>query len=67
MTAQQLPPLRSRLLGSLYGLAVGDALGAPYEFQFRGGYTPSGEMEESHTFLHKGKPLSKGTWTDDTR
>ena len=61
------PSTRSRLLGTLYGLAVGDALGMPYEFQRRGSYTPSTNMEESHTFFHMGKPLPAGTWTDDTR
>ncbi|KAG8923075.1 hypothetical protein FRC01_013257 [Tulasnella sp. 417] len=59
--------IRSRMFGSLYGLSVGDALGGPYEFQRRGSYTPSGEMEESHTFFTKnGEPLPKGSWTDDT-
>lgn len=61
------PTIRSRMLGSLYGLSVGDALGGPYEFQRRGSYTPSTEMEESHTFYtDDGKPLPKGSWTDDT-
>jgi ADP-ribosylglycohydrolase len=32
----QNPSFRSRILGSLYGLPVGDALGAPYEFTVRG-------------------------------
>lgn len=59
--------LRSRLRGALYGLAVGDALGAPYEFQRRGKYEVSQNMEDSYTFLHEGKPLKAGTWTDDTR
>ncbi|KAG9043265.1 hypothetical protein FS837_009831 [Tulasnella sp. UAMH 9824] len=59
--------IRSRMLGSVYGLSVGDALGGPNEFQRRGTYTPSGEMEESDTFRTKvGKPLPKGSWTDDT-
>ncbi|KAG9013604.1 hypothetical protein FRB94_001709 [Tulasnella sp. JGI-2019a] len=58
--------LRSRMLGSLYGGVVGDALGGPYEFQGRGSYTPSPDMKESHTFIFKGKPLAAGSWTDDT-
>ncbi|KAG8946818.1 hypothetical protein FRC00_009399 [Tulasnella sp. 408] len=59
--------IRSRMLGSLYGLSVGDALGGPYEFQSRGSYKPSGDMEESHTFYTQDdKPLPKGSWTDDT-
>jgi hypothetical protein len=62
----QNPSFRSRILGSLYGLAVGDALGAPYEFTVRGKYTVTSEMEESHIFTYKGNPLPAGTWTDDT-
>lgn len=57
----------SHLKGALYGLAVGDALGAPYEFQSRGTYTVSGNMELCYTFALDGKPLPPGTWTDDTR
>lgn len=58
--------LRSRILGSLYGLPVGDALGAPYEFRVRGRYTVTSEMEESRIFKYQGRPLPPGTWTDDT-
>jgi ADP-ribosyl-[dinitrogen reductase] hydrolase len=47
--------------GSLFGLAVGDALGAPHEFKLRDSYEVTDEMEESHTFLDKGKPLPAGT------
>jgi len=62
----QILSFRSRILGSLYGLPVGDALGAPYEFRERGSYTVTSEMEESHIFKYKGNPLPPGTWTDDT-
>ena len=62
----QNPSFRSRILGSLYGLSVGDALGAPYEFTARGKYTVTSEMEQSYIFTIKGKPLPAGTWTDDT-
>ncbi|EJD00432.1 ADP-ribosylglycohydrolase [Fomitiporia mediterranea MF3/22] len=59
--------LRSHLKGALYGLAVGDALGAPYEFRTRGNYAVSGMMEASFTFtLPDGRPMEPGTWTDDT-
>ncbi|CAE6353367.1 unnamed protein product [Rhizoctonia solani] len=58
--------LESRIKGSLWGLAVGDALGAPYEFQARGKYLPSKDMVICTTFSHKGKPLPAGSWTDDT-
>ena len=61
------PNLQSRLRGSLYGLAVGDALGAPYEFNARGSYEVTGNMEDSCTFTKDGNPLKAGTWTDDTR
>ena len=55
------------MLGALYGLAVGDALGAPYEFQQRRSYIVSGQMEDSYIFMDECKPLPAGTWTDDTR
>ncbi|CAE7225433.1 unnamed protein product [Rhizoctonia solani] len=58
--------LESRIKGSLWGLAVGDALGAPYEFRARGTYAPSKDMVTCTTFSHKGEPLPAGSWTDDT-
>ncbi|CAE6446158.1 unnamed protein product [Rhizoctonia solani] len=58
--------LESRIRGSLWGLAVGDALGAPYEFRRRGGYVPSKDMVICKRFSHEGKPLPAGSWTDDT-
>lgn len=58
--------LESRIKGSLWGGAVGDAMGCPYEFRTRGTYTPTNEMEISHTFKYKGNALPKGSWTDDT-
>ena len=33
--------LEDKKLGTLIGLAVGDAMGAPYEFQYRSHYTPT--------------------------
>src|ERR1700753_952610 len=61
------PTLLSRLQGSLYGLVVGDALGAPYEFKHRGAYSPSQNMEPSFTFTQSdGQPLPAGSFTDDT-
>lgn len=60
--------MSSRLRGSLYGLAVGDALGAPYEFKKRGSYQISLKMEPSSTFAEEnGEPLPAGSFTDDTR
>ncbi|OGD57277.1 ADP-ribosylglycohydrolase [Candidatus Bathyarchaeota archaeon RBG_13_52_12] len=53
--------LLSRFRGSLLGLAVGDALGAPVEFEPRGSFAPI-------TGLRGGGPfnLRAGDWTDDT-
>ncbi|ELU43128.1 ADP-ribosylglycohydrolase domain-containing protein [Rhizoctonia solani AG-1 IA] len=61
--------LESRIKGSLWGLAVGDALGAPYEFRHRGTYVPSKNMVTCTTFSHNVdlvSPLPPGSWTDDT-
>jgi len=53
--------LDDRLKGSLWGLFVGDALGAPYEFIDRGTYTAS------ETYLAGGTHgLDEGQWTDDS-
>lgn len=35
--------LRDKKLGTLVGLAVGDAMGAPYEFLAKVSYTPTRE------------------------
>lgn len=53
--------LLSRFRGSLLGLAVGDALGAPVEFEPKGSFTPI-------TGFRGGGPfnLKEGEWTDDT-
>lgn len=48
------------LKAAIYGLAVGDALGVPYEFQKRGTFTVSGMTSGG---VHK---QPKGTWSDDT-
>ena len=61
------PDRRSRLLGSLYGLLIGDALGVPYEFHPPSALPPPGEIEmeppESFPRAHWGTP--PGTWSDD--
>jgi ADP-ribosylglycohydrolase len=58
---------RSRLLGSLYGLLVGDALGVPYESHRAAALPPQHEieMEPPPGFwrAHRGTP--PGTWSDD--
>ncbi len=53
--------LSDRFKGSLYGLAIGDALGAPIEFEKRDAYTPVTTFREGGPFH-----LKKGQWTDDT-
>jgi ADP-ribosylglycohydrolase len=52
---------RSRYRGSLLGLAVGDALGAPFEGQARGAFDPVKDMAGGGR-----RRLPAGTWTDDT-
>ena len=54
-------PLLDRSTGALLGLAVGDALGAPYEGLGRGSYPPVSEYAAGG--VHG---LGAGGWTDDT-
>jgi ADP-ribosylglycohydrolase len=60
MTHAGLTPMRDRVGGTLLGLAVGDALGAGYEF----GPGPSGPPEMVGGGLGSWEP---GEWTDDTQ
>jgi ADP-ribosyl-[dinitrogen reductase] hydrolase len=53
--------LRDKKLGILVGLAVGDDMGAPYEFLAKGRYTPTKEYNTGG--VHN---VSIGEWTDDT-
>ncbi|MBC7540209.1 MAG: ADP-ribosylglycohydrolase family protein [Bacteriovorax sp.] len=53
--------LKSKFFGSFLGLAVGDALGAPIEFEVRDSYKEVIEMREGGPFN-----LKIGQWTDDT-
>lgn len=53
--------LKEKFLGSLLGLAVGDALGAPIEFELRDSYAPITKYREGGPFH-----LKSGQWTDDT-
>jgi len=53
--------LQNKFLGSFLGLAVGDALGAPIEFESRDSYLPITEMRAGGPFH-----LKTGQWTDDT-
>lgn len=52
---------KDRASGALIGLAVGDALGAPVEFQERGTFPHVTEMQSGGYFR-----LPAGAWTDDT-
>jgi len=49
-----------KAIGSLIGLAIGDAMGAPYEFQQSGYTVKEGYLEGG---VHN---VAKGEWTDDT-
>lgn len=51
----------SRLRGSLFGVAVCDALGAPVEFRSRGIFPPVTTLRYNSNF-----DLPPGCWTDDT-
>ncbi|KAL6722095.1 hypothetical protein ACLMJK_001201 [Lecanora helva] len=51
----------SRIRGSLYGVAIGDALGGPVEFRARGSFKSVTGYRYNHNFN-----LKPGTWTDDT-
>lgn len=55
-TERQKPTLRD----CIYGLAVGDALGVPYEFRPRGSF----ECTDMTGYGTHGQPA--GTWSDDT-
>ena len=50
-----------RYRGSILGLAVGDALGAPVEFKHPGSFEPVTDMSPGGAF-----GLRPGQWTDDT-
>lgn len=49
--------LQDRALGSMLGLAAGDALGAPYEFTVPG--------RDAEIVMRAGGPWELGEWTDD--
>ena len=52
---------RERAIGSILGLAVGDALGAPFEFRRR-----SEIPDPLPAFELPWMGMPPGTWTDDT-
>ena len=53
--------LHDKIAGSMLGLAIGDALGAPVEFTPRGGFPFVEGYQEGGRFH-----LPSGAWTDDT-
>jgi ADP-ribosyl-[dinitrogen reductase] hydrolase len=56
-----------RLMGGLYGLLIGDALGVPYEFHPRGAIPEQGliEMTPPLDFRRAHRGVPPGTWSDD--
>jgi len=53
--------LRERFVGTLFGLAVGDAVAAATQFRRPGSFTPIGDMLGGGPF-----DLPRGAWSDDT-
>lgn len=53
--------ISARIRGSLYGVAIVDALGGPVEFHPRGTFPPVTSFRHNPNFN-----LEPGTWTDDT-
>ncbi|KAL4919077.1 ADP-ribosylation/Crystallin J1 [Aspergillus aurantiobrunneus] len=53
--------IKSRIKGSVFGVAVVDALGGPVEFQPRGSFDPVTDFQHNTNF-----DVPPGTWTDDT-
>ncbi|MCH5583686.1 ADP-ribosylglycohydrolase family protein [Shimazuella sp. AN120528] len=58
---------KSQILGGLYGLLVGDAVGVPYEFHAANQLPPMEEIDMTppagFNRAHRGVPI--GTWSDD--
>ncbi len=61
MRPQSMNGLENKVAGSLLGLAVGDALGAPVEFKKRGSFPKITSYQDGGEFN-----LKAGQWTDDT-
>jgi ADP-ribosyl-[dinitrogen reductase] hydrolase len=53
--------LRERFVGTLFGLAVGDAVAAATQFRRAGSFSPVGDMLGGGPF-----DLPRGAWSDDT-
>ncbi|KAK2759802.1 hypothetical protein FQN54_002536 [Arachnomyces sp. PD_36] len=56
-----VPNIQSRIKGSIFGVAVTDALGGPVEFMPRGVFPEVTGFRHNETF-----DVPPGTWTDDT-
>lgn len=69
VTLIRLPyPVQHRAVGCLVGQAVGDALGAPYEFGLRGRYRSENPEGEKHYYKGGGSfGWEPGEFTDDTQ
>ncbi|KAL4792263.1 ADP-ribosylation/Crystallin J1 [Aspergillus venezuelensis] len=57
----EIETVKSRIKGSVFGVAVVDALGGPVEFQPRGSFEPVSDFQHNFNF-----DVPLGTWTDDT-
>lgn len=57
---RRLFPYNQKLYAAIFGLAIGDALGVPYEFEKRGSFNCIGMVGKGS---HNQPP---GTWSDDT-
>jgi len=53
--------IKQKCVGSLLGLAIGDALGFPVEYKKSGDFIPISDFRESNR-----AGLQKGDWSDDT-
>lgn len=58
---EDMPTTHDRFLGTLLGLAVGDAMGMPVEYRRRGTFEPVTDFRGGGRFK-----LPAGAWTDDT-
>lgn len=59
------PSRKDRLLGGLYGLLIGDALGVPYEFRSPRDIPPIDQIEMDPPDGRRAHMVKAGTWSDD--
>lgn len=58
--------MEEKILGGMFGLLVGDALGVPYEFHYADELPPRKELEmQPPKGFMRSHPVSPGTWSDD--